>query len=123
MSLPNDPGTSNFASGSFVHRHQYDELRDAAVQLERLADIGKRWETDSSLDKWFPFTAKEVETLKELNADKFCTIEAYCKAASTDKWKIKTLLDAIDRYLSASGYSAHANILTDARAEVVNLKP
>jgi len=39
-----------------------------AAELKRLAEIGKRWETDSSLEKWFPFTAKEMETLKELRA-------------------------------------------------------
>jgi hypothetical protein len=30
--------------------------------LVRLAEIGRRWEADSSLEKWFPITADELES-------------------------------------------------------------
>lgn len=37
-----------------------EELR-AIIEL---AEIGLAWRTDSSLEKWFPFTAEELKTLK-----------------------------------------------------------
>lgn len=85
-----------------------------------LVQIGAAWRQDSSLEKWFPFTFEEIKKLRELNEDKFKTINAYCKAASLDKWKIGKLVAAIDQYISAAGYSEHTKILTEARADVVN---
>jgi hypothetical protein len=93
-----------------------------ASELKRLAEIGKRWFADSSLETWFPCDAQELQKLKELNEEKFQTINAYCSMASLDRWKMKTLVNAIDRYLSAAGYGEHAKILTYARADVVNAK-
>lgn len=89
---------------------------------DALAAIGASWRQDSSLEKWFPFDAKELAKFKELNADKAKTIEAYRRMASWDKWKILRLLQAIDEYLSADGYRDASKILTNARAEVVNSK-
>lgn len=63
-----------------------------ATELKRLAAIGKSWETDSSLAKWFPFTFEEL----------------------------RAVVDAIDRYISAAGYNEHTAILTKARADIVN---
>lgn len=36
--------------------------------LERLADIGRQWNENSSLEKWFPFTAEHLDGLKRENA-------------------------------------------------------
>lgn len=74
----------------------------------RRAKIGEVWETDSSLEKWFPITAEELANLKS--------------SAVTDKYVIRRLVEAIDQYLSENGYSATATILTNARADAVNLK-
>jgi hypothetical protein len=47
-----------------------------AIQMERkvcqrLADIGMKWEKDSSIENWFPFEAERIERLeRELNAAK-----------------------------------------------------
>lgn len=84
---------------------------------------GAAWYRDSSLEKWFPMTASEVSKLKELNEDKAKTIAAYCRMASLDKWRVRKLVDAIDRYLSADGYRDASAILTNARADAVNAKP
>lgn len=65
---------------------------------------------------------EELDKLRDLNADKFSTINAYCRMASWDKWKIQRLMDAIDHYISAAGYTEHTRLLTEARAEVVNSK-
>lgn len=109
--------------------HSEPDPFQIATELKALAEIGKQWRKDSSLEKWFPFSAEELaaaktelQKFKELNEEKFKTINAYCSMASVDKWKVKTLVDAIDRYLSAAGYGPHAMILTIARAEVVNAK-
>ena len=57
---------------------------------------GAAWRSDSSLEKWFPFTAEELEKLKQLNEEKFKTIEAYRKAASNDKWEIRQLKQRVE---------------------------
>lgn len=82
------------------------------------------------LEKLFPFSAQQIERLnfqlaeqKALNADKAKTIAAYCRIASLDKWRVRKLVDAIDRYLSEDGYRDASSILTNARAEAVNAKP
>lgn len=36
--------------------------------LEQLADIGRQWNENSSLEKWFPFTAEHLDGLKRENA-------------------------------------------------------
>lgn len=41
---------------------EHTEANDA-TELKRLAAIGKRWETDSSLETWFPFTAEKIAKL------------------------------------------------------------
>lgn len=58
----------------------------------------------------------------ELNGEKFITINAYCRMASMDKWKITKLIEAIDQYISSAGYNEHTKLLTEARADVVNSK-
>ena len=65
---------------------------------------------------------KEIDKLTELNEDKFKTINAYCRMASMDKWKIQKLVEAIDQYCSAAGYSEATKILENARADVINAK-
>lgn len=90
---------------------------------DELVIIGASWRKDSSLEKWFPMTAEELAKLKALNEDKAKTIAAYCRMASLDKWRVRKLVDAIDRYLSADGYRDASAILTEARAEAVNAKP
>ncbi len=92
-------------------------------QYDECAAIGASWRLNSSLEKWFPLTAEELTKLKELNGDKFKTIQAYCRLASLDKWRVRRLLDAIDQYLSADGYRDASAILTNARADAVNAKP
>lgn len=38
--LPPDPGVISFASGSFVHRHDYDRLRESALsQIKQQAEV------------------------------------------------------------------------------------
>lgn len=39
------------------------------TQFIEFAQIGQQWRKDSSLEKWFPFTAKEVEALKSNNEE------------------------------------------------------
>lgn len=73
-----------------------------------LVILGASWRKDSSLEKWFPLTAEELAKLKS--------------QAVTDKYIIRRLVEAIDQYLSENGYSAAATILTNARADAVNLK-
>lgn len=73
-------------------KHSEPDPFEIATELKRLAVIGKSWETDSSLAKWFPFTFEEL----------------------------RAVVDAIDRYISAAGYNEHTIILTKARADIVN---
>lgn len=93
------------------------------AKWDDLAIIGAAWRKDSSLEKWFPFTAEELAKLKALNEDKAKTIAAYCRMASLDKWRVRKLMDAIDRYLSEDGYRDASSILTNARADAINAKP
>lgn len=92
------------------------------AKWDELALIGASWKADSSLEKWFPLTAQELAKLKELNEDKFKTINAYCRMASLDKWRVRRLVSAIDQYLSEDGYRDASSILTNARADAVNAK-
>lgn len=57
-----EPGCKRcVATARIVDRH--------FAELRRLAEIGKRWEADSSLGKWFPFTAEELANARnELEA-------------------------------------------------------
>lgn len=87
------------------------------------AAIGAAWFKDSSLEKWFPLTAQELAKLKELNEDKFRTIQAYCAMASMDKWKIGRLIEAIDQFISAHGHDEQTKLLTAASGDVINAKP
>lgn len=75
---------------------------------DELVIIGASWRKDSSLEKWFPITAEELAKLKS--------------EAVSDKYVIRRLVEAIDQYLSENGYSTAATILTNARADAVNLK-
>lgn len=36
---------------------------------KRQAQIGKRWEEDSSLEAWFPFTAEKLTKLQQHNKE------------------------------------------------------
>lgn len=108
----------------------------AETRRNELCRIGAAWKKDSSLERWFPLSAEELKTLRaeklsiekdrnkfvELNGEKFLTIQAYCRMASMDKWKIGKLIEAIDQYISAAGYNDHTKLLTEARADVVNSK-
>jgi hypothetical protein len=58
--------------------------------LRRSSEHGKQWEEDSSLEKWFPFTAEELDSLRaELSAAK-PAIE-FCAGTTTE---CLTLLNA-----------------------------
>lgn len=92
-------------NGNSIYECTHKEEWEIAL---RRAKIGEAWETDSSLEKWFPITAEELANLKS--------------SAVTDKYVIRRLVEAIDQYLSENGYSATATILTNARADAVNLK-
>ena len=37
--------------------------------IAKLAEIGKRWNDDSSIEKWFPISAGQIDTLKEKEAE------------------------------------------------------
>lgn len=39
--------------------------REELDQLRKDAEIGKRWRENSSLEEWFPFTAKEMDDLRK----------------------------------------------------------
>lgn len=41
-----------------------DKLRDAAECDREAIEIGRKWLTDSSLEKWFPLSHKEMEALR-----------------------------------------------------------
>ncbi len=41
-----------------------DEINAALAAERELADIGRKWKTDSSLETWFPFTAEEIQKLR-----------------------------------------------------------
>lgn len=104
------------------HREEWE------IALRR-AKIGEAWENDSSLEKWFPLTAEElakltnqVTTLQEIIKDHTRQWAESKRRVETDKYVIRRLVEAIDQYLSESGYSAAATILTNARADAVNLK-
>lgn len=43
--------------------------KQMAEDIERLARIGREWEHNNSLEKWFPFTAEELAKLRAENAD------------------------------------------------------
>lgn len=92
-------------NGNTIYECTHKEEWEIAL---RRAKIGEAWETDSSLEKWFPMTAEELAKLKS--------------QAVTDKYIIRRLVEAIDQYLSENGYNAAATILTNARADAVNLK-
>lgn len=84
---------------------------------------------DSSLEKWFPLTAEElaklrnqVTTLQEINKDHTRQWAESKRRVETDKYVIRRLVEAIDQYLSENGYNTAATILTNARADAVNLK-
>lgn len=56
---------------SAEHGHPAD-FEHAISILSRLAadaSIGRRWNQDSSLETWFPYTAQELETLRRLAAE------------------------------------------------------
>ena len=104
------------------HREEWE------IALRR-AKIGEAWETDSSLEKWFPITAeemaslkKQVTTLQEITKDHTRQWAESKRRVETDKNTIRRLVEAIDQYLSENGYSAAATILTNARADAVNMK-
>ena len=40
-------------------------IHEEFQEQQEMAAIGKAWRTDSSLEKWFPFTAEELEKLRE----------------------------------------------------------
>lgn len=40
------------------------KMIEAAKELIRLAEIGAKWESNSSLEEWFPMTAEEIENLR-----------------------------------------------------------
>lgn len=42
-----------------------NKLLELADELERLIEVGFAWESDSSLEKWLPFTAEELSRLRE----------------------------------------------------------
>ena len=42
--------------GPFVHYLDYEELQ------QKLAALPADWNEDSSLETWFPFTARRIET-------------------------------------------------------------
>lgn len=46
------------------------ELQNQLAAERELADIGRKWKTDSSLESWFPFTAEEIQQLREQLAAK-----------------------------------------------------
>lgn len=78
------------------------------AKWDDLLTIGAAWKKDSSLEKWFPLTAEELGKLKS--------------QAMSDKYVIRRLVEAIDQFLSENGYTTAATILTNARADAVNLK-
>ncbi len=46
-------------------------LRQQLTSERELADIGRKWKSDSSLETWFPFTANEIQKLsKQLSAER-----------------------------------------------------
>ena len=47
----------------------FNESLAALDTLSRLAEMGRRWEEDSSLEKWFPITAEELVKLKAENEE------------------------------------------------------
>src|SRR5688572_5543852 len=61
---------------------QPDQLEDLRAE----AEIGQKWRKDSSLETWFPFTAKELATLR-----------AECERlrARTEQWASSSSSDAI----------------------------
>jgi hypothetical protein len=54
-------------NGSFKERMQLiaDDINTAVAAEREIADIGRRWKENSSLEQWFPFTAKELHELKQ----------------------------------------------------------
>ena len=54
-------------------KHGRPDPFEIVRELQRLAVFGAQWETDSSLEKWFPFSAKELEELrlKTIQPDEF----------------------------------------------------
>jgi hypothetical protein len=92
-------------NGNTIYECKHKEEWEIAL---RRAKIGEAWEMDSSLEKWFPLTAEELAKLKS--------------QAVSDRYVIRRLVEAIDQYLSKAGYSAASTILTNARADAVNLK-
>lgn len=47
---------------------------EAISEIASLVEIGKRWRSNASLEEWFPFTAAELEKLKEEKAELLSTI-------------------------------------------------
>lgn len=59
---------------------------DAAKDYKRRAAIGKLWEEDSSLEKWFPITAENIPVL-ERKAKALDSIERLCDKTPLAIWK------------------------------------
>jgi hypothetical protein len=113
-------------NGNTIYECTHKEEWEIAL---RRAKIGESWEMDSSLEKWFPLSAEELEklrkqvrTLQEIIKDHTRQWSESKTRSETDKYVIRRLVEAIDQYLSESGYNAAATILTNARADAVNLK-
>lgn len=46
----------------------FAEAADAIERMQADSDIGRLWRRDSSLETWFPFTALEIDRLRENTA-------------------------------------------------------
>ncbi len=52
---------------------------------DELAAIGARWRKDSSLEKWFPFTAQELTDLRKALADVMSLIDEQWLVRNADR--------------------------------------
>lgn len=48
----------------FEALQELDEVRAKLAECERDAEIGRRWNRDSSLEAWFPYTAEELTRMR-----------------------------------------------------------
>lgn len=76
------------------------------VELVTHAEIGREWRSDSSLEKWFPFTAEELVKLR----------------AELALAKIPTTVDAVEREEWRQACKAFQTALATAQAEVNELR-
>ena len=55
------PWRDEYCPPSNSHLKEIAELRKRVQELEELAAIGRAWRENSSLERWFPITAEQIQ--------------------------------------------------------------